>query len=97
MKIKLFEPIFFSFGCFNIHFLVFNKILLFQVHSKGLKLGTYGDMGTYTCGGYPGSKFTMEIDAQTFAEWGIDSFKMDGCYSTTDDFSAGKIDSLIIL
>jgi len=64
------------------------KALADYVHSKGLKLGTYGDMGTYTCGGYPGSKFTMEIDAQTFAEWGIDSFKMDGCYSTTDDFSA---------
>jgi len=63
------------------------KALADYVHSKGLKLGTYGDMGTYTCGGYPGSKFTMEIDAQTFAEWGIDSFKMDGCYSATSDFS----------
>ncbi|XP_059150940.1 alpha-N-acetylgalactosaminidase-like isoform X2 [Physella acuta] len=63
------------------------KALADYVHSKGLKLGIYGDMGTLTCGGYPGSKFTMETDANTFAEWGIDSFKMDGCYSTTDDFS----------
>ncbi|RUS77191.1 hypothetical protein EGW08_015043 [Elysia chlorotica] len=63
------------------------KKLADYVHSKGLKLGIYGDMGTKTCGGYPGSKFTMELDAQTFAEWGIDSFKMDGCYSTTKDFS----------
>jgi len=63
------------------------KALADYVHSKGLKLGTYGDMGTLTCGGYPGSKFTMETDANTFAEWGIDSFKMDGCYSDTSDFS----------
>jgi len=62
------------------------KALADYVHSKGLKLGTYGDMGYVTCGGYPGSKFTMELDAQTFAEWGIDSFKMDGCASTDDDF-----------
>jgi len=63
------------------------KALADYVHSKGLKLGTYGDMGTLTCGGYPGSKFTMETDTRTFARWGIDSFKMDGCYSSTDDFS----------
>ncbi|CAL1543439.1 unnamed protein product [Lymnaea stagnalis] len=63
------------------------KALADYVHSKGLKLGIYGDMGTLTCGGYPGSKFTLETDAQTFAEWGIDSFKMDGCYSTTEDFT----------
>jgi len=63
------------------------KALADYVHSKGLKLGTYGDMGTLTCGGYPGSKFTMETDANTFARWGIDSFKMDGCYSDTSDFA----------
>lgn len=63
------------------------KALADYVHGKGLKLGIYGDMGTLTCGGYPGSKFTMETDAKTFAEWGIDSFKMDGCYSDTSDFS----------
>ncbi|KAH9496010.1 hypothetical protein Btru_014898 [Bulinus truncatus] len=63
------------------------KALADYVHSKGLKLGIYGDMGVYTCGGYPGSKFTMETDANTFAEWGVDSLKLDGCYSNTDDFT----------
>ncbi|XP_059150953.1 alpha-N-acetylgalactosaminidase-like [Physella acuta] len=63
------------------------KALADYVHSKGLKLGIYGDMGTFTCGGYPGSKFTLETDATTFAEWGIDSLKLDGCYSTTTDFT----------
>ena len=60
-----------------------------QIHSKGLKFGTYGDMGFSTCGGYPGNKFTMEVDAQTFAEWGVDSFKMDGCFTSLDDFHRG--------
>ncbi|BFZ24206.1 hypothetical protein BsWGS_27245 [Bradybaena similaris] len=63
------------------------KYLADYVHAKGLKLGIYGDMGTFTCGGYPGSKFTMGLDARTFAAWGIDSFKMDGCYSRTEDFT----------
>ncbi|KAK7097148.1 alpha-N-acetylgalactosaminidase-like [Littorina saxatilis] len=65
------------------------KALADYMHSKGLKLGIYSDMGSETCGGYPGSKFYMEQDAQTFADWGIDSLKLDGCYSTTDDFAIG--------
>lgn len=56
------------------------------MHKRGLKLGIYGDMGTLTCGGYPGSKFYLQTDAQTFADWGIDSFKMDGCYSDAREF-----------
>ncbi|XP_076446682.1 alpha-N-acetylgalactosaminidase-like [Babylonia areolata] len=65
------------------------KALADYMHSRGLKLGIYSDMGTETCGGYPGSKFYLEEDAQTFADWGIDSLKLDGCYSTTDDFAEG--------
>jgi len=65
------------------------KALADYIHSKGLKFGTYGDMGFSTCGGYPGNKFTMEVDAQTFAEWGVDSFKMDGCFTSLDDFHRG--------
>jgi hypothetical protein len=65
------------------------KGLADYVHSKGLKLGTYNDMGTSTCGKYPGEcKDThctlpgyMTVDAQTYADWGIDSLKMDGCNS----------------
>jgi hypothetical protein len=30
------------------------------------------DAGTLTCAGYPGSLGYEKIDAQTFAEWGID-------------------------
>jgi len=54
-----------------------------------LKLGIYNDMGTKTCGGYPGEcrdenctlPGYMAIDAETYASWGIDSLKMDGCNS----------------
>ncbi|KAK1163007.1 alpha-N-acetylgalactosaminidase [Acipenser oxyrinchus oxyrinchus] len=58
------------------------KALADYVHAKGLKLGIYGDMGLYTCGGYPGTTLdTVQIDAETFAEWGVDMLKLDGCYS----------------
>ncbi|XP_030637329.1 alpha-N-acetylgalactosaminidase [Chanos chanos] len=52
------------------------------VHDRGLKLGIYGDLGTHTCGGYPGTTLDkIETDARTFAEWGVDMLKLDGCYS----------------
>lgn len=55
----------------------------------GVLLGTYNDMGTSTCGGYPGECTDqqctlpgyMDVDAQTYAEWGFNSLKMDGCNS----------------
>ncbi|XP_046878870.1 alpha-galactosidase A [Hypomesus transpacificus] len=50
------------------------------VHSKGLKLGIYADVGTSTCAGYPGSMGHYDTDAQTFADWGVDLLKFDGCY-----------------
>lgn len=55
------------------------KKLAEYVHSKGLKLGIYADLGTLTCGGYPGSLGHHDIDAQTFADWGVDLLKYDGC------------------
>ena len=69
------------------------KALADYIHSKGLKAGIYGDIGTLTCGGYPGfSRPDTELvnyfflDSETFAEWGIDSIKVDGCYASTDAF-----------
>ncbi|XP_078403047.1 alpha-galactosidase A [Cetorhinus maximus] len=55
------------------------KWLADYVHSKGLKLGIYQDVGTHTCAGYPGSYGYYELDAQTFADWGVDLLKFDGC------------------
>lgn len=58
------------------------------VHGKGLKLGIYLDVGTLTCGGYPGFNITQDPrntqyqrDVQLLASWGVDSLKADGCYA----------------
>ncbi|OXB57170.1 hypothetical protein ASZ78_000571 [Callipepla squamata] len=45
----------------------------------GLKLGIYSDVGNRTCAGFPGSYGHYELDAQTFASWGVDLLKFDGC------------------
>lgn len=56
------------------------------VHSKGLKFGMYSCAGTRTCADYPGSFEYEFIDAQTFAEWGVDFLKYDYCYKpATED------------
>ncbi|WP_422770346.1 NPCBM/NEW2 domain-containing protein [Plantactinospora sp. WMMC1484] len=54
------------------------------VHGKGLKLGIYGDAGTATCAGYPGSLGHEMIDAQTWADWGVDYLKYDNCNNQGD-------------
>ncbi|XP_048350850.1 alpha-N-acetylgalactosaminidase-like [Sphaerodactylus townsendi] len=66
------------------------KALADYVHSKGLKFGIYSDLGNRTCEGYPGTTLdTIETDAKTFAEWGVDMLKLDGCYSSSADKAAG--------
>ena len=57
------------------------KHLADYVHGLGLKLGIYSDAGLWTCAYRPGSLFYEDIDAQTFAEWGIDYLKYDNCFS----------------
>ncbi|NXX19556.1 NAGAB acetylgalactosaminidase, partial [Podargus strigoides] len=66
------------------------KALADYVHARGLKLGIYGDLGTFTCGGYPGTTLDyVKQDAQTFAEWGVGMLKLDGCYSSTEEQAEG--------
>uniref|UniRef100_A0A7E4VX66 Alpha-galactosidase n=1 Tax=Panagrellus redivivus TaxID=6233 RepID=A0A7E4VX66_PANRE len=50
------------------------------LHQRGIKLGIYGDVGPTTCAKYPGSLNHTTIDAETFASWGIDYLKFDGCF-----------------
>ena len=57
------------------------KPLADYVHSKGLKFGIYTDAGRRTCQGRPGTYGSEEIDARTFAEWGVDYVKEDWCNS----------------
>ena len=49
------------------------------MHSKGLKLGIYEDIGTATCEGYPGTWGHLNEDANSFADWKVDYLKLDGC------------------
>jgi len=51
------------------------------LHSLGLHFGLYTDIGNRTCGNYVGSFNYEEIDAQSFARWGVDYIKVDGCYA----------------
>nr|Q0CPK2.2 RecName: Full=Probable alpha-galactosidase A; AltName: Full=Melibiase A; Flags: Precursor [Aspergillus terreus NIH2624] len=49
------------------------------VKAKGFRFGIYEDAGNLTCGGYPGSLGHEELDARTFADWGVEYLKLDGC------------------
>lgn len=55
------------------------KALADYVHAKGLKLGIYSSPGPRTCQGLPGSYQHEDIDAKTWAAWGIDLLKHDWC------------------
>jgi alpha-galactosidase len=56
------------------------------VHSLGLKLGIYEDVGTETCARYPGTYGHYQQDARTLASWDIDFIKMDWCNVPFGDF-----------
>ncbi len=51
----------------------------------GIKLGLFGDAGTRTCGGAAASYGHEELDAQTFASWGISYLKYDNCFAVKKD------------
>jgi alpha-galactosidase len=64
------------------------------IHGLGLKIGIYETPNTLTCSGLYGG-FTQgvgslgheEIDAQTFADWGIDYLKYDKCQGPMEAFA----------
>jgi hypothetical protein len=60
--------------------------LVDYTHARGLKFGIYADVGSATCGGYSGLGMDRDLknkqyiaDVATFAKWGIDALKVDGC------------------
>lgn len=55
------------------------KALAAYIHDKGLKFGIYQDSGLKTCAGYPGALCHYVNDARTYADWGVDMVKLDGC------------------
>eukprot|EP00039_Didymoeca_costata_P018991 m.335830 g.335830 ORF g.335830 m.335830 type:complete len:523 (+) comp17687_c0_seq1:13-1581(+) len=65
------------------------KALGDYMHNQGVRFGIYSDEGTLTCGGYPGSKGYEDIDAKTFASWGVDYLKLDGCNNDKQGYVTG--------
>jgi alpha-galactosidase len=61
------------------------KALADYVHGRGLRFGLYSDAGTATCQKRPGSKGFEELDAKTYAEWGVDYLKYDWCNAEGQD------------
>lgn len=59
------------------------KALADYVHGQGLKFGLYSAPTAQTCSGFLGSLGHEELDAQTFAGWGVDLLKYDWCPNET--------------
>ena len=51
------------------------------VHDRGLRLGLYSSAGTFTCAERAASLGFEEVDAQTWAGWGVDYLKYDNCHN----------------
>lgn len=55
------------------------KYVADYVHSKGLKFGIYTAPGKKTCARFVGSLDFEQKDVETYAAWGVDYIKLDGC------------------
>lgn len=59
--------------------------LIAYVHANGLKFGLHSGTGALICGSsMPGSRDREELDAQTFASWGVDYLEYDTCGGEND-------------
>jgi alpha-galactosidase len=62
------------------------RALADYLHDKGLKFGMYNDIGTNLCAGAAvGTCGHEKVDAQCYAEWGVDFLKVDNCYYLWDN------------
>ncbi len=66
------------------------KTVADYVHKNGMKFGLYTDAADRTCAGAFGSYGYEEIDAKTYAEWGVDVVKCDYCFAPDDVETAKK-------
>ncbi|MFU8876062.1 hypothetical protein [Micromonospora sp. SL4-19] len=55
------------------------KALGDYIHSLGLKFGLYSTHGSSTCQNVAATFGFEEVDAQDYADWGVDFFKFDTC------------------
>ena len=72
------------------------KTLVEKLNEKGFKAGIYSSNGTLTCEDLPASLGHERIDAETFAEWGIEYFKYDFCHNKPIPSKAPLISEIII-
>ncbi|MBQ3006941.1 MAG: alpha-galactosidase [Clostridia bacterium] len=72
------------------------KNLCERVNALGLKLGIYSSNGTLTCEELPASLGNEALDADTFAEWGIEYFKYDFCHNVPIPSRAPKIEKITV-
>jgi hypothetical protein len=61
------------------------------LHERGFKFGLYTSRGSKTCQGKVGSLGHEYADAVTFANWGVDFIKNDGCFD--NECSNSQLDS----
>ena len=52
------------------------KALGDYMHNKSVKFAIYTAESDTTCAGYPASKGHEQVDADTFASWGVDYLKV---------------------
>ena len=55
------------------------KALGDYMHANGATFGLYTAESPSTCGGYQASANNEVLDAKSFADWGVDYLKVDGC------------------
>jgi len=55
------------------------KAVCDYIHARGLLCGSYSDAGYTTCQNRPGSLFYEAQDAQMWADFGLDLWKIDNC------------------
>ena len=72
------------------------KSLVNDLNKKGFKVGIYSSNGTLTCEDLPASLGHERVDAETFADWGIEYFKYDFCHHKYIPTVAPNIDKLIV-
>lgn len=60
----------------------------------GLKFGMYSDAGSKTCLGLPGSRGKEELDAQSFADLGVDFLKYDNCHAPASDWIVDRYSAM---
>ena len=72
------------------------KALVGKINELGLKTGIYSSNGSLTCEDMPASLGNEAIDADTFADWGIEYFKYDFCHNSPIPTSGPNIEKISV-